>query len=398
MVKPLAGIRIADFTVHNAGPFCTHMLSQLGAECIKVESAQRPDIFRKPHPVYGRMGPATFDQVASNKLSIRINFKHPKGIALAKNLVAVSDVAAESFRPGVTERLGLGYEALRTVKPDIIMLAVSSSGQSGPDSYFAGYAPLFGAWGGLGALTGYADGPPVEMRHVMDHTVGMNAAVAVLAALHRRRATGQGGLVDVAAREVASSLLGEALLLAAAGQNLSRTGNDHPRMAPHGVYPAKGDDRWVSIAVEDDVAWRALAGIMGDPGLAADPRFAAEAGRYANRMVLDGIVAIWTATRLAEEIEILLQEAGVAAHASWTAREITADPHLRARHAIIDVREPDGRERAAVGVPVRLSKGDEIGIVRGTPKLGEHEDYVYGELLGMSTAERRELQEEQVIY
>src|SRR5579871_1259140 len=115
-MKPLAGIRIADFTVHNAGPFCTHLLSQLGAECIKVESAQRPDIFRKPHPVYGRMGPATFDQVSSTKLSVRINLKHCKGIELAKRLVAISDVAAESFRPGVVGRLGLGYEALRAVK------------------------------------------------------------------------------------------------------------------------------------------------------------------------------------------------------------------------------------------------------------------------------------------
>ena len=132
--KPLAGIRIADFTVHNAGPFCTHLLSQLGAEVIKVESAMRPDAFRKPHPVYGRMGPATFDQVASTKLSVRINLKKPEGIALAKRLVAVSDVAAESFRAGVMARLGLGFEALKAVKADIVMLSVSSSGQEGPSS------------------------------------------------------------------------------------------------------------------------------------------------------------------------------------------------------------------------------------------------------------------------
>ncbi len=397
-MKPLAGIRIADFTVHNAGPFCTHMLSQLGAECIKVESAQRPDIFRKPHPVYGRLGPATFDQVASNKFSVRINLKHKQGIALAKRLVGISDVAAESFRPGVLERLGLGYEALRKMKKDIILLAVSSSGQSGPDSHFAGYAPLFGAWGGLGAMTGYEDGPPVEMRHVMDHTVGMNAAVAVLAALHRRRATGEGGLVDVAAREVSSSLLGEALLLAAAGDTPTRSGNDHPRMAPHGVYPAQGHDRWVSIAVQDNAAWVKLAAIMGMPALAIDPRFASQPARLCNRAELDAILAEWTACRPAGDIEAALQDAGIAAHASWTAAEIVADPHLRARRAIIDVHEPDGRERAAVGVPVRLSKGTEIGIARGTPKLGEHEDYVYGELLGMTISERAELQDEKVIF
>ena len=398
MVKPLAGVRIADFTVHNAGPFCTQILSQLGAECIKVESAQRPDIFRKPHPVYGRMGPASFDQVASNKLSIRINLKHAKGIALAKRLVAVSDIAAESFRPGVLGRLGLDYDALRAIKQDIILLSVSSSGQTGPDSHFAGYAPLFGAWGGLGAMTGYADGPPVEMRHVMDHCVGLNAAVAVTAALHRRRATGEGQLIDVAAREVASSLLGEALLLAAAGANPGRTGNDHGRMAPHGVYPAQGEDCWISIAVGEDAEWRALAEVMNAPDLARDPRFAAADGRRANRAELDQIVARWTATVPAETAASALQAAGVAAHASWTTREIVADPHLRTRGAIVNVQEPDGKVRAAVGAPLRLSKGSDIGISRGTPKLGEHEDYVYGELLGMTKAERQALQDEQVIY
>jgi crotonobetainyl-CoA:carnitine CoA-transferase CaiB-like acyl-CoA transferase len=344
------------------------------------------------------MGPATFDQVASNKLSIRINLKHPKGIALAKRLVGVSDLAAESFRPGVLGRLGLGYEALREVKKNIILLSVSSSGQSGPDSHFAGYAPLFGAWGGLGAMTGYADGPPVEMRHVMDHTVGLNAAVAVLAALHHRRATGQGQLVDVAAREVASSLLGEALLLAAAGANPTRTGNDHPRMAPHGVYPAKGDDCWISIAVGTDAEWRALAAVMQTPQLADDPRFATAADRHANRAALDHLVAQWTTTILADDAAAALQAVGVAAHASWNTRDLVADPHLRARHALVDIHEPSGRERAAVGVPMRLSKGEDIGIVRGTPKLGEHEDYVYGDLLGMSGAERRALEDEQVIY
>ncbi len=398
MVKPLDGVRIADFTVHNAGPFATHMLSLLGAECIKIESAQRPDIFRKPHPVYGRLEPATFDQVASNKLSVRINLKHPRGIVLARRLVAVCDVAAESFRPGVMTRLGLGYDALRDVKPDIILLAISSSGQSGPDSHFAGYAPLFGAWGGLGALTGYADGPPVEMRHVMDHTVGLNAALAVVAALHRRRATGHGALVDVAAREVASSLLGEAMLMASAGLQTGRTGNDHPAMAPHGVYPAKGHDRWISIAVRTDAEWRALARLMGQPRLSTDPRFAAVPDRLVNRRLLDTLVSDWTVTMPPDAAATLLQSAGIAAHASWTAADIVADPHLGERGAIVEVTEPDGRGRAAVGAPMRLSKSPEIGIARGTPKLGEHEDYVFGELLCMSSSERQELQDERVIY
>ncbi|MDE8652522.1 CaiB/BaiF CoA transferase family protein [Novosphingobium album (ex Liu et al. 2023)] len=398
MAKPLAGLRIADFTVHNAGPFCTHLLSQLGAEVIKIESAMRPDAFRKPHPVYGRMGPATFDQVASTKLSVRINLKKPEGIALAKRIVGLSDVAAESFRPGVMGRLGLGYDVLKAVKPDIVMLSVSSSGQSGPDSHFAGYAPLFGAWGGLGALTGYEDGPPVEIRHVMDHTVGMNAAMAVMAALHRRRATGRGTHLDVAARDVASSLVGEALLLAAAGGAPGRMGNAHARMAPHGVYPASGEDRWIAIAVAGDAQWHALAQAMGRPELSADPRFATAAARNDNQAALDEAVAAWTSTQDANAAAETLQAHGIAAHASWTTPELAGDAHLRARKAIVDVVEPDGTVRAAVGVPMRLSKGADVGIHRGTPKLGEHEDHVYGELLGMDRAERRRLEEAEIIY
>ena len=393
-MKPLHGIRIADFTVHNAGPFCTHLLSQLGADVIKVESAMRPDAFRKPHPVYGRMGPATFDQVASTKRSVRINLKKPEGIALAKRLVAASDVAAESFRPGVMARLGLGYDVLRAQKPDLVMLSVSSSGQSGPDSHFAGYAPLFGAWGGLGELTGYADGPPVEIRHVMDHTVGMNAAVALMAALHRRRLTGEGCHVDVAAREVAASLVGEALLVAAAGGTVHRAGNDHAAMAPHGVYPAAGEDRWLTIAVADDGQWHALAAMIG----CADPRFAKAAGRLEHRVEIDSAVAAWTRTQDANAAAERLQAAGIAAHASWTTPEIAADPHLRQRGAIVEVAEPDGTPRAAVGVPMRLSKCADIGIDRGTPKLGEDEDFVFGELLGIGRAERDALEAADVIF
>ncbi len=379
-MKPLAGIRIADFTVHNAGPFCTNLLSQLGAEVVKIESAMRPDAFRKPHPVYGREGPATFDQVASTKLSVRINLKKAEGVALAKRLVAVSDIAAESFRAGVLERLGLGYDALKAVKRDIILLSVSSCGQQGPDSHFAGYAPLFGAWGGLSDLTGFADGPPVEMRHVMDHTVGMHSAVAVMAALHRRRATGEGSHVDVAAREVASALCGEALLLAAAGGAPKRMGNKAEGLEPHGVFPALGEDRWISIAVRSKVERDALARAIGSDDLS------------------EVAISAWTSARDANQAAALLQSVGIAAHASWTTPEIAADPHLRTRGTITEVAEPDGKLRAAVAVPMRLSKGPEVGIHRGTPELGQDEDHVYGELLGLSRTERSALEEAEVIY
>ena len=397
-MKPLAGIRIADFTVHAAGPFCTHMLSQLGAECIKIETALRPDIFRKPHAVYGRVGPATFDQVASNKLSVRLNLKHPEGVALAKRLVASSDLAAESFRAGVMERLGLGYEALKSVKNDIVMLSVSSSGQTGPDSHFAGYAPLFGAWGGLGHLTGYADGPPVEMRHVMDHSGGMNAALAAVAALTRRRRTGEGCHVDIAAREVASSLAGDAITAASAGMKQYRMGNADPQFAPHGLYATREEDRWLSIAVTSDAEWAALAGIIGHPQLAEDSRFATAAARVEARAALDPIVAAWAAGVEAEAAARDLQAKGIAAHVSWRAADIAADPHMRGRGSVVEVTETDGSHRMAAGFPARFSASDAPGMTRGTPGLGEHEDYVYGELLGIGRKERDRLVEERVIY
>lgn len=397
-MKPLKGIRISDFTVHNAGPFCTHLLSMLGAECIKIETALRPDIFRKPHAVYGRLGPATFDQVASNKMSVRLNLKHPKGVDLAKRLAAKSDVAVESFRAGVMQRLGLGYEDLRAMKRDLVMVSVSSCGQTGPDSHFAGYAPLFGAWGGLGFLTGYRDGPPVEMRHVMDHSVGLNAALATVAALHQRRRTGEGAHVDVAAREVATSLVGEALMAAATGVSVERMGNEDYRRAPHGLYVTRQKDRWLSISIETEDQWQTLIRIMGRPELAEDTRLATPDMRHAERDWLDTIVSDWCIACNAEETAALLQRQGIAAHISWKAEDIVGDAHLRERGAILTVRETDGRERAAVGVPARFSKTVADLFDRGTPALGEHEDYVFGELLGIGRTEYAELVEDKAIY
>ncbi len=393
---PLAGVRIADFTIHAAGPFCTHLLSQLGAECIKIESRTRPDAFRKPHAVYGRMTAATFDQVSANKLSVRLNLKSPEGVALAKRLVAISDIAAESFRPGVIARLGLGFDALRQVRADIVMLSLSSSGQTGPDSHFAGYAPLFGAWGGLGWMSGYPDGPPVEMRHVMDHSAGLHAVVATLGALHQRRRTGQAQHVDLAAREVASAMLGEALLQASLGQRPARTGNGDPHMAPHGVYATGSPDRWLTLAIRDDAQWRAFARVLGrDPG--ADARFAHAEGRRQHATDVDAVVAGWLADVDADALAPRLQEAGVSAHVSWTMADIAADPHLRERGAVTQVSAPGIPERAAVGSLARFSRTGEVGIRRLTPELGQDEDHVFSELLGLTRAQRDDLESRGVI-
>lgn len=396
---PLAGVRIADFTIHAAGPFCTHVLSQLGAECIKIESAARPDAFRKPHAVYGRMTAATFDQVSANKRSIRINLKKAEGVALAKRVVAISDAVAESFRPGVMKRLGLDFDSLLQTRQDLVMLSLSSSGQEGPDAHFAGYAPLFGAWGGLGWMCGYSDGPPMEMRHVMDHSAGYHAALALMAGLHQRRVSGLPQYIDIAARDVASAMIGDALILASLGSTPERPGNHQPGMAPHGTYATARKDRWLTIAVRDDAQWRALLlTVLGREDACTDPRFASAQQREAHRDALDAQLGEWLSTADADALASALQDAGVAAHVSWNMQDVADDPHLHARGTLVPVHDPASPARLAVGSPAKFSHTGEVGIRRGTPELGEAEDYVYGELLGMDSAARAALQQREVIF
>lgn len=395
---PLRGIRIADFTIHAAGPFCTHLLSQLGVECIKIESATRPDAFRKPHAVYGRMTAATFDQVSANKLSVRINLKKPEGVALAKQIVSISDAAAESFRPGVMKRLGLDFESLLDVKPDLVMLSLSSCGQSGPDSHFAGYAPLFGAWGGLGWMSGYTDGPPMEMRHVMDHSTGFHAALALMAGLLQHRATGLPQYIDIAARDVASTMIGEALILASLGITPHRPGNDDELMVPHGVYATRVPDRWLALAVRDDAQWQALLRALDQEAFATDQRFATAANRRANRQTLDALLSHWLSQEDADALAPRLQHAGVAAHVSWNMQDIANDAHLHARGTLVPVAEPGNPHRLAVGSPAKFSRTSDVGIHRGTPALGQDEDYVFGQLLGMDSSRRAELEAREIIF
>jgi crotonobetainyl-CoA:carnitine CoA-transferase CaiB-like acyl-CoA transferase len=395
---PLHGVRVADFTLHAAGPFCAHMLSLLGAECIKIETAARPDIFRKPHPVYGRLTAATFDQVASNKLSVQLNLKDPRGVDLAKRIVAMSDIVAESFRPGVMDRLGLGYETLKRLKPDIVMVSISASGQSGPERSYAGYAPLFGAAGGLGTLTGYEDGPPTEIRHVMDHSTGFTAAMGTLAAYLRKKRTGLGQHVDVAAREVACGFIGDALLqFAATGVSPRRAGNDAPRKAPHNVYPCAGEDAWVSIVVATEEEWRAFVRATKRDEWFDDTRFASAQLRWAHRHELDREVSGWTSTRSREDVTHLLQAAGVAAFPSFTSQDIVDDPHLNERGTIKTLQSNGGESRKVVGPPWRFSRTPPT-FERWTPQLGEHNAYVFGELLGLAETQIDELVAAKVIY
>ena len=394
---PLSGVRIADFSVHAAGPFAGMILASLGADVIKVESAARLDITRRPHAMYGKP-PSSFEQVNASKRSVTLNLKEPRALELAYDLVRISDVALENFRPGVMDRLGLGYPQLREIKPDIIMVSLSSNGQTGPEARYAGYAPMFAALGGLGYITGYPDGPPVELRHAMDHTGGMMAAFSAVAALcaHRSHQTGQ--RADVAVRDIATAFMGHALLdTAMNNRDAQRVGNRDGAMAPHGVFPCLGNDAWVTIAVDGDDQWRALKKAMGNPAWAESDDYGDAFLRWQNQDALEKGLSQWTAARNAWETTDLLQSAGVAAFPSLSADQLLADPHLTDRDAFPLTTHPTRGEQRAVAPPWRFS-ATPADPLRWTPELGEHNHEVFCGLLGMDEAELAALQEAQIVW
>ena len=394
---PLANVRIADFSVHAAGPFAGLMLAELGAQVIKVESAARLDITRRPHAMYGKP-PSSFEQVNANKLSICLNLKEPRAVELALELVRVSDLVLENFRPGVMSRLGLGYEDLRRVKPDIIVVSLSSNGQTGPERGYAGYAPMFSALGGLGHLTGYPDGPPVELRHAMDHTGGMLAAFCAVAALCAKEATSPGMHVDVSVRDMGTSFIGPALLDYAMNQReVRRQGNRDEAWAPQGVYRCKGEDAWVSISVGSEEEWPGLCRALGSPSWTGEARFGDAYQRWLNQDELDPLLEEWTSRLTPWEITQLLQREGVPAFPSLSADQLASDPHLLARDAFPTVEHAEKGRQRAVAPPWRFSRTT-ARVDRWTPDLGEHNLEVFHGLLGLGADELKALEMAHVVW
>ena len=394
---PLAGVRVADFSVHAAGPFAGLMLAELGAQVIKIESSARLDITRRPHTMYGKP-PSSFEQINANKLSVCLNLKETRAVELALELVRVSDLALENFRPGVLTRLGLGYEAMREVRPDIILVSLSSNGQTGPERDYAGYAPMFAALGGLGHLTGYADGPPVELRHAMDHTGGMLAAFAAAAALCAKRNTNLGQHVDVSVRDMGASFIGPALLeYAMNGREAHRQGNRDDAAAPQGVYRCLGDDAWVSLSVATDEEWEGLVEALDRPDWAAGDRFGDGYRRWLHHDELDRLLEEWTVPRPPWEVAERLQAHGVAAFPSLAPNDLMLDEHLLERGVFPTVFHEEKGSQRAVAPPWRFSSTP-AAIDRWTPDLGENNLEVFHGILGRSQAEVQALEAARVIW
>ncbi len=416
--RPLAGIRVLDLSWVWAGPYGAMHLAHLGAEVIKVESEKRPGLGRRlpihPDGVEPTLNTsAYFNQWEQGKLSCNIDLAKPGAVDLVLRLVATCDVVVENFATGVMEKLGLGYEQLRAVKPDIIVASISGYGSTGPLKNYMGYGPTTGPLSGLTSLTGYPGGPPRELGiSVGDPAAGITTAFAICAAIAARSQTGEGCYLDTALWESTSSNAVEGWMAHAMGAGQpARAGNRDVLMAPHGCYRT-GDlypdaeamaaadttadpGQWLSIACRDDEQWQALADLI-DPSLAGDSRFDTASARKENEDALDKIIGDWTLGQDRWALTERLQAAGVAAFPSMSTQDLLVDPHLAARAFFEHLDHPEVGPRAHAGVPWRTDRSPN-GVTRRAPLLGEHTTEVLQGRLHLSDEELTSLKRDGVI-
>ena len=389
---PLAGVRVLALAKVWAGPYAAKMLSLLGAEVIKVESMGALDEMRAYGGVDIEHAPYFLSQ-NTEILSARVNLKRTEGIEQLKALIAHSDIVLDNLRPGALEKLGLGYEDMKAIKQDIIHVAIKMYGSEGPKGQHTGYAPSFAAIGGLNYLVGHEGDVPRGMNiRYGDTTAGAAAAFGAIAALHHRERTGEGQFVDLSAVETISSLIGDSLFAyGLTGEEPHHDGNFHPELSPHGAYPCR-DQGWISIACSSDEEWRTLASQLGSAELVSDPRFASHEARIANRHDLD--VAIGKLTQPHDSVELgdRLRASGLSAYPSASSMALAVDEYFWARQSYRMVENGNGDIRPVVGAPWRIEP-DGPEIVHGAPTLGEHDEYVYRELLGLDEAEYARLKE-----
>jgi benzylsuccinate CoA-transferase BbsF subunit len=341
-----------------------------------------------------------FNSLNLNKQSVCLNLTQPKGVEIAKRLVEKSDAVVENMRPGVIGRLGLDYQALREVKPDIIYLSSSSCGQTGPHREHVGYAPNFASAAGLSYVTGYPDWPPSVLSGAIDLRSATTAAFSMVAALLCHQRTGKGQYIDLASQETIVMLNSSALMdYLMNGRVQTRRGNRdiHDRMAPHNCYRCRGDDNWISIAVANDREWQALCGAMGKPELAEDERFADTESRWSHQDELDRIIGDWSKDKDYYQLMHELQRVGVAAAPSLSNEALYEDPHLEERGTFLQVDHPHLKKDWVLAPPCSFSETP-ASIRRHAPSLGEHSQRIFEQLLGMSPEEIETLKEEQVIY
>ena len=397
MQQPLEGMRVVDLTRALAGPFCTMMLGDLGADVVKVERPGRGDESRGWGPPFvgEPYGPypgesAYFIATNRNKRSVTVNLKSPEGQAVVRDLAARSDAFVENFRTGALDELGLGYDNLKAVNPGLIYCSISGYGRTGPHARRPGYDFVIQAEGGMMGITGPEEGPPYRVGvPIVDITAGMFAATAILAALRARDVTGQGQLVDVSLLDTQAALLTNvASNYLVGGEAPRRLGNAHPNIAPYEAFRAR--DRWFGLAAANQGQWLTLCRVIDRPDLGEDPRFVSNSERLANRGALVNELNEAFATRDADEWLASLGEAGLPCGPINTVREVFDHPQAEAREMVLEVEHPSAGALQLPGFPYKLS-GTPAAVHRPPPRLGEHTEEVLAERLGYSPERVAEL-------
>jgi benzylsuccinate CoA-transferase BbsF subunit len=393
-----AGVRIADFSWVIAAPLATQYLAIHGAEVIRIESGRRLDTLRTNLPMINGSGPDHNPYYASynmNKLGLRLNLRNPKSLELVKRLIAGCDAVVENFTPGTLDRLGLGYDALREVRPDLVVLSMALGGQTGPERSYKGFGTVIQGSAGITHLTGWPDRPPAGTGVAYtDFFAGPVAASVLIAALLLRRETGLGQHIDLSQQEASLYALDAALLQQTVnGQTAGRQGNRHPSAAPHGVYPCVGDDRWLAIAVFTDEQWHGLVRSAGEPRWARQSEFETFLARKAHEDELDRLIAKWTSGLEARAGMELLQSHGVPAGLVEVARDLTQDPQLLFRRHFLDLHHPIMGDFPFDSLPYRVD-GEQPVPAHAAPTLGQDNRAVLEDLVGLSRSEYAQLESE----
>ncbi len=402
--RPLEGVRVVDFGWILSVPHAGAWLGSLGAQVIRVESQARLELGRTSlyagaDGVAGVNRSANWNGLNYSKLGITLNLGSPEAIAQVRDLVAVSDVVMENFATDVMDRLGLGYNELRKIRPDVIMVSGSTVGTTGPEREASGFGPNVASFAGVPHISGYEWGPPINLGgNWPDYLVGTIMVFSILSALRHRSATGEGQRIEVSMAEAMSSTIPEAFLeYTMGGRDVRRIGNHHTRWSPHNVYPCAGDDQWAAIAVTDEAEWLALCGAVGHPEWADDECFESAERRKANEEELDRRIAEWTRQREPREVMRLLQAVGVAAGPVMSVVDLMHDPHLEARGFVVEMDHAEVGRRRVAGLPVRFGAMPEPAY-SPAPLLGQHNGLVMTEILGMPEEELEGLIERMAVY
>ncbi|MDM7998128.1 MAG: CoA transferase [Acidobacteriota bacterium] len=396
MANALEGVRVLDFTQYLSGPHCTSVLSELGAEVIKIEMPGKGEPERQAMPMTPKRESYQFLSYNRGKKSITLNLKSPKAIEIVKRLVPKVDILVENFAPGGMERLGLSYEEVSKINPKIIYASISGFGQTGPRRNDVSYDVVAQAMGGLMSVTGYPDGEPLKAGISLgDYMGGYNGVIAILAALYFRTVTGQGQAIDISMQDGIWAMVFpdranyfDTLVVP------KRFGNKLSSSAPFGAYNAK--DGYVVICTITDPQWQKVLQAMGREDLIPEPRYATRELRTKNMEEVDGLVQAWCREKSVEEVFAILKKFGVPCSPLPTFDQVASDPHLLSREMIVEVEQPISGKVKLSGSVYKMSKTPGNRKMR-VPAVGEHNEEILGKLLGIDEQELKTLKEEAVI-